>query len=284
MRSKSDWAPGPSVWVEGVELVSGCWVVSAVGKTSGSCPGCGDRSTRRHGWHKRRLQDLPVQGLVVTVRLRVIRWRCRNADCERRTFSDPLLEIVSRHARRTRRVADIVQLLGHGVGGRPGERLMKRLGMPVSDDTILRQLKRRVAARGAPTNVRVAGIDDWSWRKGSAFVDLERREVVDVLPDRSAAGTTQWLRQHPEVEIISRDRCGLYAQGAREGAPQARQVADRFHLLQNLRQAIEAQLSRADRPTGRALLPPPKDEGESGTTIVSSCGASTRCPGLSRVG
>jgi transposase len=104
---------------------------------------------------------------------------------------------------------------GHGVGGRPGERLMKRLGMPVSDDTILRQLKRRVAARGAPTNVRVAGIDDWSWRKGSAFVDLERREVVDVLPDRSAAGTTQWLRQHPEVEIISRDRCGLYAQGAR---------------------------------------------------------------------
>ena len=96
---------------------------------------------------------------------------------------------------------------------------MKRLGMPVSDDTILRQLKRQVAARGAPTNVRVAGIDDWSWRKGSAYgtivVDLERREVVDVLPDRSAAGTTQWLRQHPEVEIISRDRCDLYGQGAR---------------------------------------------------------------------
>jgi transposase len=253
---------------------SGCWVVSAVGKASGSCPGCGDRSTRRHGWHKRGLQDLPVQGLVVTVRLRAIRWRCRNADCERRTFTDQLPEIASPRARRTCRVADIVQLLGHGMGGRPGERLMKRLGMPVSDDTILRQLKRRVAARGAPTNVRVAGIDDWSWRKGSTYgtivVDLERREVVDVLADRSAAGTIQWLGQHPEVEIISRDRCGLYAQGAREGAPQARQVADRFHLLQNLREAIEAQLSRADRPTGRALLPPPKDEGESGTTIVCS--------------
>jgi transposase len=171
-------------------------------------------------------------------------------------------------------VADIVQLLGHGVGGRPAERLMKRLGMPVSDDTILRQLKRRVAARGPSTTVRVAGIDDWSWRKGCAYgtivVDLERREVVDVLPDRSAAGTAQWLSQDPEVEIVSRDRCGLYPQGAREGAPQAQQVADRFHLLQNLREAIETQLRRADRPTGRALLPPAKDEGESRTMMVSS--------------
>jgi hypothetical protein len=81
------------------------------------------------------------------------------------------------------------------------------------------------------------------------MVDLERREVVDVLPDRSARTTGQWLGQHPGVEIVSRDRCGLYAEGARQGAPQAQQVADRFHLLQNLRQTIEQQLSRAPRPT-----------------------------------
>ena len=141
---------------------------------------------------------------------------------------------------------------------------MKRLGMPVSDDTILRHLKRQVARLRAKTTVRVAGIDDWSWRKGRTYgtiiVDLERREVVDVLQDRTTAGTAEWLRQHPEVEIVSRDRCGLYAQGAREGAPQARQVADRFHLLQNLRETIETQLSRADRSTGRALLPESNDE------------------------
>jgi transposase len=157
---------------------------------------------------------------------------------------------------------------------------MKRLGMPVSDDTILRQLKRRVAARGAPTNVRVAGIDDCSWRKGSAYgtivVDLERREVVDVLPDRSAAGTTQWLRQHPEVEIISRDRCGLYGQGAREGAPLARQVADRFHLLQNLRETIETQLSRADRSTGRALCPNPTMKTQRRSHVVRVVDATQR--------
>ena len=126
--------------------------------------------------------------------------------------------------------------------------------MPVSDDTILRQLKRRVAARCGAVTVRVAGIDDWSWRRGCGYgtmvVDLERRVVVDVLADRSAAGTADWLRAHPEVEIISRDRSGLYAQGGREGAPQARQIADRFHLFQNLRELIEAQLSRVDRPTG----------------------------------
>jgi len=141
---------------------------------------------------------------------------------------------------------------------------MKRLGMPVSDDTILRHLKRQVARLRAKTTVRVAGIDDWSWRKGRTYgtiiVDLERREVVDLLQDRTATGTAGWLGEHPEVEIVSRDRCGLYAQGAREGAPQARQVADRFHLLQNLRETIEAQLSRADRSTGRALLPESNDE------------------------
>ena len=141
---------------------------------------------------------------------------------------------------------------------------MKRLGMPVSDNTILRHLKRQVARLRAKTTVGVAGIDDWSWRKGRTYgtiiVDLERREVVDVLQDRTTAGTAEWLGQHPEVEFVSRDRCGLYAQGAREGAPQAQQVADRFHLLQNLRETIETQLSRADRSTGRALLPESNDE------------------------
>src|SRR6202030_1213964 len=187
-----------------------------------------------------------------------------NRECERETFTDQLPEIVCPHARRTQRIAELVHLIGHGTGGRPGERLMKRLGMPVSDDTILRHLKRQVARLRAKTTVRVAGIDDWSWRKGRTYgtiiVDLERREVVDVLQDRTTAGTAEWLRQHPEVEIVSRDRCGLYAQGAREGAPQARQVADRFHLLQNLRETIETQLSRADRSTGRALLPESNDE------------------------
>ena len=150
---------------------------------------------------------------------------------------------------------------------------MGRLGAPAGDDTILRHLKRRVADRNATTPVRVAGIDDWSWRKGSTYgaivVDLERREVVDVLPDRSAAATANWLRGRPEVEVVSRDRCGLFAQGAREGAPQARQVADRFHLLQNFQQAIERQLSRAGRSTGCPLVAA-SSEDENGASCFCS--------------
>jgi hypothetical protein len=109
-----------------------------------------------------------------------------------------------------------------------------------------------VRNRADDVAVRVVGIDDWSWRKGTTYgtimVDLERREVVDILQDRSADSTAGWLGGRLAVELVSRDRCGLYAHGAARGAPQARQVADRFHLLQNLRHAIEQQLSRAPGP------------------------------------
>ena len=195
----------------------------------------------------------------MTLKLRMRRWRCCNKTCERQTFVERLPEIATPLARRTRRAAELLHLFGHSVGGRPGERLMERIGMPTSDDTILRHLKRQAKARGADAGARVVGIDDWAWRKGSTYgtivVDLERREVIDVLPDRSTAGTANWLKQHPEVEIISRDRCGSFAQGAREGAPQARQVADRFHILQNLREAIQLQLSRASGSSVCPLLP-----------------------------
>jgi hypothetical protein len=139
--------------------------------------------------------------------------------------------------------------------------------MPVSDDTVLRVVQRRARRQQTnPSPVRVVGIDDWAWQKGQRYgtimVDLERRTVVDVLPDRSAASVAAWLRDHPQVEIISRDRHGLYAEGARQGAPQARQVADRFHLLQTLREKIEQQLARLGRPVRRqasaaAMAPKP---------------------------
>lgn len=202
---------------------------------SGVCPDCGARSTRRHGWHVRHLQDLPAQGASVTVKLRLQRWQCRNESCERKTFATQLPEVAASRARRTDRAAEVVYLFGHGVGGRPGERLIKRMGMPTSDDTILRCVKRRVNERRSEGKPRVVGVDDWAWRKGSTYgtiiVDLERRQVLDLFPERAAGMTADWLRQHPGVAIISRDRCGLFAQGAQEGAPQARQIADRFHIV-----------------------------------------------------
>jgi transposase len=259
-------------------------VISAVGDGFGVCPDCGRQSSHRHGWHERRLQDLPAQGAAVTVKLRIQRWQCRNQACKRQTFAGQLPEIAAPQARRTARAAELVHLFGHGVGGRPGERLMNRIGMPASDDTILRHLKRRAKACRAETSVRVVGLDDWAWRKGSTYgtivVDLERHQVIDLLADRSTGKIANWLKQHPEVKIISRDRCGSFAQGAREGAPQARQVADRFHILQNLREAIQGQLSRAAGSSVRPLLP--ADAGDERDVISSSPrdkhgGAEHRC-------
>jgi transposase len=169
--------------------------------------------------------------------------------CARKTFVTPLPESAPPFARRTRRVADLALLLVHAAGGRPAERLMKRPGLSQSDDTLLRSLKRQTAIAATRRQRAWSGSTGWSWLKGASYgtimVDLERREVLDVLADRSADGTAAWLARRPEVEIISRDRCGLYAEGAKRGAPQARQVADRFHLIQNLRQSIQQRLSRA---------------------------------------
>jgi Transposase len=129
---------------------------------------------------------------------------------------------------------------------------MARLGMRVSDTTILRRVKQHAGARLDQAAIRIAGVDEWAWRKGTKFgtiiVDLERRRVVDLLADRVAGRMADWFRQHPEVEIINRDRDGLYADAARQGAPQARQVADRFHLLKNLRETIARQLGGFEAP------------------------------------
>ncbi len=217
------------------------------------------QSTLRHSWHVRRLQDLPLQGAPVIVQLRTGRWRCRNEECGQKTFVEKLTGAAA-FARRTRRVGGFVGLFGHAAGGRVRERLLRRLGMAASDTTILRQLKRHALANGDANPLRAVAIDDWSQRKGfnygTIIIDLERRTVIDVLGTRSAERTAEWLKQRPEIEVVSRDRCGLYAQGIRQGAPQARQVADRFHLLQNLRDCIERQMTAVSRCVGRSWLPP----------------------------
>ncbi len=155
MRTKSKWSPGPSVNVLGISLESeASWLVSAVAKPIGICPDCRTRSRYRHGWRKRTLQDLPVQGQVVKVQLALNRWQCRDLGCQRRTFTDRLPEIASPHSRRTARMAAVVDMIGHSMGGRPAEYLMGRLGMPISDDTILRQIKRRASTSNQDANIR----------------------------------------------------------------------------------------------------------------------------------
>ena len=217
MKTLIAWSPAAGLNVVSVERGEQAWTVSVHSRQPTFCPGCGARSESRHSTYWRTLWDLSAQGTPVVISARLGRWRCRNQECDRRIFTERVPGLSAPFARRTARLAGIVRLLGHSAGGRPSERLMRRLGMPVSDTTILTSLKEQASARSDNIAVHVAGIDDWAWRKGSNYgtiiVDLERRQVVDVLADRSAATAANWFKDHPDVEVVSRDRAGALCGG-----------------------------------------------------------------------
>jgi transposase len=214
-----------------------------------SCPVCRRRSRRVHSRHIRRLGDLPWQGRVGRLELQVRRFRCSAPGCPRRVFAERLPAVAPPRARRTARLAEAQRRIALSAGGEAGARLASRLAMPVSGDTLLRLIQTApVPVAPAP---RVVGIDDWAWRRGRRYgtliVDLERNRPVDLLPDRDAQTVGTWLERHPGIEVVARDRAGAYADGVRSGAPEAVQVADRWHLLRNLGDALAGALDRHHR-------------------------------------
>ncbi len=215
-------------------------------QTSAVCPACTHSSTRIRGRYTRRLSDLPCQGRVVHVRLEVRRFVCATRGCPRTTFAERFPKLTRAYARRTLRQAEALVEIAFAQGGKAGAQLAKRLAMPTSRDTLLRLIR----STAVPTHKtpQVLGLDDFAWKKGDRYgtllVDLQAHCPVEVLPDREAATVVRWLRTHRGVKIISRDRAGGYAEAATRGAPRARQVADRYHILVNLRDALKGTLSR----------------------------------------
>ena len=176
------------------------------------------------------------------IRIRAQKFRCRNPTCEQKIFAERLGGVVSCYRRRTQCLVNVIRLVGYTIGGLPGSRLLDRLAIHVSDDTVLRVLKSSTPQPDAEA-IHHLGVDDWAWRRGQNYgtilVDLERRRVVDLLPDRSAKSLESWLIQRPTIQTVNRDRCGTYAEGAANGAPEAVQIADRFHLVLNFSEAVE---------------------------------------------
>jgi transposase len=212
--------------LRGVATTEEGLVVEAEGRSSARCPGCRRWSQARHSRYWRTLKDVAAHGQSVTLRIRVSRWRCRNPRCQTAIFTERLPNVAAPRARHTDRFRVVVHLVGHALGGRAGSRLLVRLSMVISPDTIVRLLKRGAPPTNNDEAVRVVGIDDWAWQKGqyhfgTMFVDLERRRVVDVLAVRTADAVAAWLAAHPDIRIISRDRHGPYAEAVRRGAPQA---------------------------------------------------------------
>jgi transposase len=211
----------------------------------GRCPDCGRISNAVHSRYHRNPADLPSLGREVRLSLRVRRFYCRNPACGRRTFTERLPTLLLPNARRTQRLAQAQGRIGVALGGEAGSRLLPRLAMPTSADTLLRLVRRLpLPARRSP---RVLGVDDWAMKRGRTYgtilVDLERRCVTDLLPDRSAATLAGWLQNRPQIKVIARDRSTEYARGVSEGARKATQVADRWHLLANAREMVERWLS-----------------------------------------
>jgi transposase len=217
--------------------------LTAIAPTA-ACPLCGLPSSALHSRYQRRLTDLPWGTRTVHFQLTVRKFLCRDATCLRRICTERLPALIATDARKTHRLITALRAIGLALGGQAGARLAARLRPPTSPSTLLRLV--RVAPVPHAPALQAVGVDEWArWRGqryGTILVDLITHRVVDLLPDRSAATVAAWLAQHPTITVFCRDRSDLYTDGIRRGAPEAVQVVDRFHLVQNLRQALEAYL------------------------------------------
>ena len=241
MISSSLLALPDDVVVDQVHVLYECATVVLRSITlSAACPLCSHLATHVHSRYQRMIADVPSGGHQVVLALLVRKFFCQNSQCPRRIFAERLPDVVRPRARMTLRFCAALEAIGFATSGEAGARLATLLGMPTSPATVLRRIK---AAVSPPSPlVTQVGIDDWAFRSGLKYgtilVNLETHRVIDLLPDRAVATATTWFKEHPHLKIVSRDRGADYATAASQGAPQAVQVADRWHIVHNLSEAL----------------------------------------------
>ena len=250
-------------------------LVIATAHLSAVCPLCQQPSQKVHSQYCRNLADLPWACMPVHILLNTRRFFCGNPECKRAIFTERLPALVSPWARRTKRLAAMQQKIALIAGGVGGAKLCCQLGMQTGIDVLL-CLTRQVTLTPSPAP-RVIGVDDWAKRKGQSYgtiiVNHETGHIIDLLPDRTPETLAAWLRNHPGIEVVTRDRAEAYAQGIRDGAPDAIQVADRWHLLKNLTDTMVKELQHHQTVLKQRLQPQP--------LLVSEATTNAETPALS---
>ena len=213
---------------------------------SSCCPLCLQPSSHIHSYYHRTLKDAPCVGRQLQLILTVRKFLCRNPDCSRKVFTERIADLAEPWARMTTRLKEQITSIGLATSGKAGVRLGDRLGIETSRNTTLRRIMD--VPDDARASVVYLGIDDFAFRRGYRFgtilVDLESHRPIDLLPDRQAETVEIWMRDNPEIHAVSRDRASAYASAVANAAPQAIQVADRFHIVKNLTEAMQLLLTR----------------------------------------
>lgn len=222
------------------------------------CPMCQSTTRHIHSRYRRVIRDLPINGKTVLLLLHVRKFYCKEPACPRRVFSERLPQLASSHRQDTIGLRSFLAILGREAGGAGGARIAAGMGLRTTSRTLLRVLHAQPLAE--PESPRIIGIDDWAWKKrsryGALVVDLEGRRPIALLEQRSVAVVAAWLRKHPTIEIVARDRSEEFAAAIREALPQAVQVADRFHLVSNLVEHLDRFVTRQWKHLCLALIPP----------------------------
>lgn len=201
-----------------------------------------------------------MSGIQVILRIHARKFFCDNSQCSRSIFTECFDGLLSRFQQKTARINEWLTRIAFELGGNPGTALAQKLDIAVARDTMLARIREAPIPEQRNTEeLRVIGIDDWAYRRGCRYgtlvCDIEHHRLIDVLPNRSVATVSDWLKRHPGIQIVSRDRAGTYADAIRKGLPTAQQVADRWHVLKNLGDAVPRYLARQRLPLRENATP-----------------------------